>query len=177
LKQGLTALLAISATAALAAPAEAASCRIPAAHVIARGKVAKLLSVPTPDGAALYACIRRSGRKVALDIGFANARLSGRWVAWQRHAGGKWRIDVHDLRTGRERLIDGHAADRALLLTTTGTAVWAQRFDTEVGIYANDLRTGGHLLGRGEIQPSTLRLRGRRVSWKAADGDYTADVR
>src|SRR5213075_3035265 len=104
-------------------------------------KVAKLISVPTPGGAALYACIRRSGRKIPLDLRYADARLAGRWVAWQRHSRSKWRIDVHDLRTGRERLIDGHVTDHALFLTTTGTAVWAQRLDSDVGVFSNAVKS------------------------------------
>jgi hypothetical protein len=145
--------------------------------VITADRIAKLLEVPTPDGGGLYACIRRTGRKVPLDIGFSEARLSGRWVAWERHPGGEWRIAVHDLRSGRERQIFGHATGHALFLTTTGTAVWAQHLDSDVGVFANDVRTGGHLLGRGAIDPRSLRLAGHLVSWHADDGDYTAEVR
>jgi hypothetical protein len=163
----------------LAQPAHAApSCHIPAGRTFASNRIAKLIRVPTPDGAALYACIRRTGRKVALDIGFADARLAGRWVAWQRRAvRGEWRIDVHDLRTGRERLVDGHVTQDALFLTTTGTIVWAQRLTDDIGVFANDVATGGHLLGRGAVDPASLRLDGRRVSWRAGGDLYTADVR
>jgi hypothetical protein len=164
---------------ALTSPVGAApSCRLPAGHTVARNRIAKLIAVPTPDGSALYACIRRSGRKIPLDIGFADARLAGRWAAWQRRQGsGDWRLDVRDLRTTRERLVIGHAAEHALFLTTTGTVVWAQRLDPDVAVFANDVKTGGHLLGRGAIDPASLRLSGRRVSWRADASDYTADVR
>jgi hypothetical protein len=163
---------------AVASPtAAAASCHIPGGHTIVENRVARLIALPTPDGSALYACIRRSGRKIALDVSFSDARLSGRWVAWQRREGGDWRIDVRDLRSGRERLVVGHAAGKALFLTTTGTVVWAQQLDTDVGVFANDVARGGHLLGRGAIDPASLRLSGHRASWRADGGDYTADVR
>ena len=165
-------------TCALAPAAQASpSCHIPGGRTIAANRIAKLISVPTPSGSALYACIRRTGRKVILDDTYSDARLAGRWVAWQRHSPGKWRIDVHDLRKGRERLIDGHVADDSLFLTTTGTAVWAQRFTGAVGVFANDVKTGGHRLGLGDIDPATLHLSGRRVSWVENGDDYTADVR
>ena len=133
--------------------------------------------MPTPDGNALYACMRRSGRKIGLDVGYSDARLAGHWVAWERHAGGEWRIDVHNLRSGRERLIIGHADGAALFLTTTGTAVWAQQLDSDVGVFANDVTRGGRLLARGAIDPASLRLAGLHVSWRADGGDYSADVR
>lgn len=72
--------------AATAPPAGAAApCRIPGGRVLKTGAIARLISVPTPGGAALYACIRRSGRKVVLDDGDVDAesvRLAGRRVAW-----------------------------------------------------------------------------------------------
>jgi hypothetical protein len=161
-----------------AAPAAAqASCHIPAGRTIAHDRVAKLIAIPTPNGQALYACIRRSGRKIALDLGYADARLAGRWVAWQRHSPGKWRIAVHDLRSGGERLVDGHVANHALFLTTTGTAVWAQRFPDAVGVFANDLATGGHRLALGAIDPATLRLSGGRARWVENGEDHTSHVR
>src|SRR4051812_18772962 len=100
-KQALAALFLVYALGGAAVSAAASpSCRIPGGHAVATGKVAKLIAVPTPAGSALVACIRRSGRKVALDDGFADARVAGRWVAWQRPTdNGGWRIAVHDLRT------------------------------------------------------------------------------
>src|SRR4051812_41546378 len=124
-------LLTVLCALALAAPAQAgASCRLPAGRTVASGRVAKLISVPTPQGSALYGCIRRTGRKVALDDNFSSARLNGRWAAWQRPGRpGHWRIAVHDLRTGHERLVDGHVATASLRLTARGTVVWAQEPD------------------------------------------------
>ena len=162
--------LLVAASLAAAAPAAAAapSCHIPGGRTIASGAVAKLISIPTPGGSALYACIPRSGRKVLLDAAFTDARLTGRWVAWQR-AGrpGHWRIDVHDLRTGKERLVDGHVAAHSLLLTTRGTIVWAQNRDdtTQTPVYSNDLVSGARLLDRGDVDATSLRRAGRRVSW------------
>src|SRR3954451_23973677 len=105
-KQALTSLFLLVAVAAIAAPAaQAASCRVPGGRTVATGRVAKLIAAPTPEGSALFACIRRTGRKVALDDSFSDARVAGRWVAWQRAGGtGKWRIAVHDLSNGKERL-------------------------------------------------------------------------
>jgi hypothetical protein len=160
-----------------AAPAAAApSCRIPGGQVIATGTVAKLLALPTPDGSALFACIRRTGRKIALDDRYADARLHGRWVAWQRHSGRQWRIDVHDLRTGRERLVDGHVMAHALFLSSTGTVVWAQDLGQTVDVVANERAAGGRVLGSGAIDPASLRLRGSVASWRADGADYTAEV-
>lgn len=177
MKQALS-CIAVLAGLLAASPATAhPSCHLPAGRTIATDRVAKLIAVPGLRGTALFACIRRTGRKVALDERYADARLSGRWVSWQRHTGGQWRIDVHDLRSGRERLVDGHVTDHAVFLTTTGTVVWAQAFDQGVFVFANDLRTGGHLLDNGAIDPSSLRLSGRHVSWLKDGQLSSADVR
>jgi hypothetical protein len=167
-------------TFAAAAPAHAAgSCRIPAAHVVAGNRTAQLLSIPTPNGSALYACIRRSGRKIALDDSYSDARLSGRWVAWQR-AGkpGNWRIAVHDLRTGKERLVDGHEAAHSLRLTTRGTIAWAQQQDAggTTPLYENSVDAGGRLLDAGDVDASSVRLAGRRLSWLSGGVAHSAIV-
>src|SRR3954452_14901861 len=127
MKRTFGGLLAVAALTGAAPGAQAASCRIPSGRLVATGEVAKLIAVPTPAGSALVACIRRSGRKVALDDSFGDARVAGRWVAWQRRTGDEhWRIAVHDLRTGRERLVIGHVAAHSLGVTTRGSIVWAQ---------------------------------------------------
>jgi hypothetical protein len=147
---------------------------------VATNRSAKLLALPTPQGAALYACIRRTGRKIALDDSFSDARLSGRWVAWQR-AGrpGHWRIAVHDLRTGRERLVDGHVAAHSLGLTTRGSIVWADRLDsgTHTPLFANEVSSGGRLLDGGDVDPTSVMLEGRRVTWFTDDVQRSALVR
>jgi hypothetical protein len=164
------------APAADAAP----SCRVPGGRTVATGRIAKLIRIPTPDGSALYACIRRSGRKIALDEDATSARVAGRWVAWQR-AGrpGRWRIAVHDLRTGRERLVDGHVAANSLGLTTRGTIVWAQDQDTSTAtpLFVNDTVSGGRLLDGGEVDAKSVRLSGRRVSWVSGGERHAATVR
>ena len=167
----------------VAAPATAAqeSCHLPAGRVVAHDRLADLLSVPVPGGAALFACIHRSGRKVGLDDGFTDARISGRWVAWQRPAAaGQWRIAVHDLRSGKERLVDGHVAAHSLRVTTRGTVVWAQRQRSlaSTPLYANEVRTGGRLLAGGDVDARSVRLVGRRLSWFTYDGvKHAATVR
>jgi hypothetical protein len=172
----VTLLVACSPSAALAAP----SCRIPAGRTIASGRVAKLIGVPTPQGEALFACIRRSGRKVALDDSFSNARLTGRWVAWQR-AGrpGHWRIAIHDLRTGDERLVDGRVAAHSLGLTARGSIVWADRQDSAPGtpLFANEVGRGGRLLDGGDVDPTSVKLSGRRVTWFSSDVERSAVLR
>jgi hypothetical protein len=166
MKQAFAGLIAMCV---LAAPAGAAApCRIPAGKTVATGRVAKLIAVPTPSGSALFACIRRSGRKVALDDTYSDARVAGRWVAWQRarRAGG-WRIAVHDLRTGKERLVDGHVAEQSLGLTVRGSIVWAQALDSgpQTPLYANEVEEGGRLLDGGDVDAGSFDLAGRRVSW------------
>jgi hypothetical protein len=169
-------------TLVLAAPAQAAapSCHLPGGRTIATGRIAKLIALPTPGGSVLYACIRRSGRKVYLDDGYADPRVAGRWVAWQ-HPGrpGKWRIAVHDLRGGNERLVDGHVAAESLLLTLRGTIVWAQQQDAggDTPLYSNDVVSGGRLLDGGAVDPKSLRLAGRRLSWRSGGEPRAAVVR
>ena len=163
-------------TAAEAAP----SCRIPGGRVLKTGETARLISVPTPRGAALFACIRRSGRKIALDTSYTDARLTGRWVAWQRAArADRWRIAVHDLRTGRERLVDGRVAEHSLGLTARGSIVWAQDLDASprTPLYVNDTVEGGRLLDGGDVDATSVRLAGRRVSWTSGDHPRAAVVR
>src|SRR3954453_6817373 len=174
-------LLAPLVAALLISPASAAakpSCRIPSGRVIASGSVARLISVPTPQGAALFACIRRTGRKIALDDGYADAHVAGRWVTWQRPGRpGRWRIAVHDLRTGRERLVDGHVAAHSLRLTIRGSVVWAQQQEasTDTPLYANEVTTGGRLLDASPIDATSVMLNGRRVSWFTQDDvEHTA---
>jgi hypothetical protein len=169
------------ATAGTSGAEAASSCRLPGGRTVAKGRVALLIAVPTPSGSALYACIRRSGRKVALDVRFTDARVAGRWVAWQqaRRRDGGWRIVVHDLRTGKERLVDGHVAEHSLDLTTRGSIVWAQALDESerTPLYANEVDDGGRLLDGGEVDASSVRLAGRRVSWLSAGVRRSALVR
>jgi hypothetical protein len=166
MKQALTVFLLF---AALAAPASAAaSCRIPAGRTVAKGRVAVLISVPTPGGAALYACIRRSGRKVALDDGFSDARVAGRRGGWQRPVrNGRWRVVVHDLRRNEERFVNARVAAHSLVLNTHGSIAWAQALDGSAAtpLYANDFDTGGRLLDGGDVDASSVDLVGRRVEW------------
>lgn len=165
----------------LCAPvADAAPCRIPGGRVIATGAVAKLIAVPTPGGSALFACIRRSGRKVALDESYSDARVAGRWVAWQRAGrGGKWRIVVHDLRTGKERLVIGHVAEHSLKLTARGSIAWAQAQDGSPAtpLYANEAEEGGRLLDGGEVDAASVDLAGRRLSWLSGGEPRSALLR
>jgi hypothetical protein len=171
----------IGAMALVAPPASAApSCRIPGGTTVAVGRVAKVIAIPTPNGSALFACIRRTGRKIDLDDGYSDARVAGRWVAWERRGRpGKWRIAVHDLRTGEERLVDGHVAAHSLLLTTRGTIVWAQERDDgpATPLFANDAVSGGRLLDGGAVDATSLRLAGRRVSWLSGGEPRSALVR
>lgn len=165
----------------VAAPgADAASCRVPSGRVVATGEVAKLIAVPTPGGSALFACIRRTGRKVALDESYSDARVAGRWVAWQR-AGrdGKWRIVVHDLRTAKERLVIGHVAVHSLKLTTRGSIAWAQEQEGSPAtpLYANELEGGGRLLDGGEVDAASVKLAGRRLSWTSGGEPRSALLR
>lgn len=174
-KRVLAALLVLFAPAVVPAHANT-SCRIPGGRTIATGATAKLIAIPTPGGSALYACIRRSGRKIALDYNFSDARVSGRWVAWQRRGhGDRWRIVVDDLRTSRERFVVGRVARHSLVLTARGTIVWAQLQDASplTPLYANDARTGGRLLDGGAVEARSVRLAGRRVSW-ISDGQRRA---
>jgi hypothetical protein len=179
LKRGrLATLLVISMT----TPAQAAapSCHLPGGRTVATGRIAKLIALPSPGGSVLYACIRRSGRKVYLDDGYAKPRLAGRWVTWQRPGRpGKWRIAVHDLRGGKERLVDGHVAADSLLLTARGTIVWAQQQESggETPLYSNDLVAGGRLLDGGAVDPKSLHLAGRRLSWLSGGERRSAIVR
>ncbi len=148
--------------------AAAPSCHIPGGRTITTGSVARLVSVPTPGGSALFACIRRSGRKIALDDSYANPRLSGRWVAWERKGRpGRWRIAVEDLRSGDVREVDGHVAARSLKLTARGTIVWAQQKESgpETPLFSNDVVTGGRLLDGGAVDATSVRLEGRHVRW------------
>jgi hypothetical protein len=174
----LTGVIALApSSGALAAP----SCRLPGGRVVASGQVAKLIAVPTPSGSALFACIRRSGRKIALDDGYADARLAGRWVAWQRpHRPGNWRIVVHDLRTGKERLVIGHVAAHSLRLTARGSIAWAQVLDgsSRTPLYANEIgRRTGRLLDDGDVDAKSVRLAGRLLSWVSDGQRYSALLR
>ena len=171
------ALFGVAFSLLLPAVVQAAPCRIPGGRTVTSGAVAKLIAVPTPSGAALYACIRRTGRKVALDDRYTDARLAGRWVAWQRAPRpGGWRIVVHDLRTGKERLVDGHVAAHSLRLTLRGSVVWAQALEsgTDTPLYANEKKTGGRLLDGGAVDATSVRLEGRRVSWFRDDVMHSA---
>jgi hypothetical protein len=164
-----------------ASPASAApSCRVPGGRVVASGAVARLIAVPTPIGSALYACIRRTGRKVPLDDGFTDARVAGRWAAWQRpERAGRWRIVVHDLRTGKERLVIGHVAAHSLELTMRGSIAWAEALDGSdlTPLYANEPGLGGRLLDNGNVVARSVRLEGRLLSWVSDGVEYSSLLR
>ena len=178
MKRGLAGFVAALALAPAAAAAP--SCRIPGGTTVAGGSVAKLIRVPTPSGSALFACIRRSGRKEYLDDDARVPRLAGRWVAWQRTVvPERPRIVVHDLRTGKERLVVGRVASPALVLTTRGTVVWVQESltDERTPLFVNDTVTGGRLLDAADVTPASLRLAGRRVFWESGGAAHTTVVR
>lgn len=180
MKHSLATFLAALALTASAAAHASPSCRLPGGHVVAGDRLARLLAVPTPEGSALFACIRRSGRKIALDDGYSDVRITGRWVAWQRPGRpGHWRVAVHDLRTGRERLVDAHVAAHSLGLTARGSIVWAQALDSgpQTPLFANEPGSGGRLLDGGDVDATTVRLDGRRVRWLSGDELKTALVR
>jgi hypothetical protein len=180
MKRAFGGLFSAAAVLLAAAPADAASCRIPSGRVIATGQVAKLIAVPTPSGSALFACIRRSGRKVALDDSYTDARIAGRWVAWQRPGrAGKWRIAVNDLRTGKERLVIGHVAEHSLRLTSRGSIAWAQEQDGSPAtpLYANEVEDGGRLLDGGAVDAASVHLAGRRLSWLSGGDPRSALLR
>jgi hypothetical protein len=180
MKRAFGGLLAVAALTGGAPAAKAASCRIPSGRVVTTGEVAKLVAVPTPRGSALFACIRRSGRKVALDDSYSDARVTGRWVAWQRAGrGGRWRIVVHDLRTGKERLVIGHVAAHSLKLTARGSIAWAQEQDGSPAtpLYANEIEDGGRLLDSGDVEAASVDLAGRRLSWLSAGEPRSAILR
>ena len=173
-------LFTLAALAAAPGAAAAPSCHLPGGRTIATGRIAKLIALPTPQGSALYACIRRSGRKIILDDSYSNARLTGRWAAWEKKGRpGRWRIAVHDLRSGDERQVDGHVAAHSLKLTERGTIVWAQQKDSgpETPLFANDVVDGGRLLDGGDVDATSLRLAGRRVSWLSGGESRSAIVR
>jgi hypothetical protein len=177
---GILTVVAVALGVPLHAQGAGASCRVPGGHTVAAGKVAKLIAVPTPRGSALLACIRRSGRKIALDDSYSDARVAGRWAAWQRAGrAGHWRIAVQDLRTGKSRLVDGHVAAHSLGLTSAGAVVWAQQQDSGEGtpLYANDADRGGRLLDGGAVDATSVRLAGRRVSWLSGGERRAAVVR
>jgi hypothetical protein len=161
--------------------AEAApSCRVPRGQVLKTGAIARLISVPSPHGPALYACIRRTGRKIALDVGYSDARLTGRWVAWERRGRpGRRRVAVHDLRSGRERLVDGHVAAHSLALTARGSIAWAQELESarRTPLYVNDTVEGGRLLDAGDVDAESVRLAGRRLSWVSGGSPRAAVIR
>jgi hypothetical protein len=176
-KRAFGGLFAVAVLTVAAPSADAASCRMPSGRVVASGEIAKLIAVPTPSGSALFACIRRSGRKVALDDSYTDARLAGRWVAWQRPArAGKWRIAVHDLRTAKERLVIGHVAEHSLRLTARGSIAWAQQQDGSPAtpLYANEVEDGGRLLDDGAVDAGSVALAGRRLSWLSAGESRSA---
>lgn len=180
MKRAFGGLFAVVVMTVAAPGAEAASCRMPSGRVVATGEVAKLIALPTPGGSALFACVRRTGRKVALDESYSDARVTGRWVAWQRAGrGGKWRIVVHDLRTAKERLVIGHVAAHSLQLTARGSIAWAQEQDGSPAtpLYANEVETGGHLLDNGEVDASSVKLAGRRLSWLSGGEPRSALLR
>jgi hypothetical protein len=177
---GTVALIALVLGLSTPGHAATARCRVPGGHTIATGEVAKLIAVPTPTGSALLACIRRSGRKVALDDSYSDARLAGRWAAWQRSGRpGHWRIAVQDLRSGRSRLVNGHVAAHSLRLTSSGSIVWAQAQESgpQTPLYANEIRIGGRLLDGGAVDAHSVRLAGRRVSWLSSGERRAAILR
>ena len=178
MKHGLL-ITAVTLLVAAAPAAAAPSCHLPAGRTVASGRIAELIAVPTPQGSALYACIRRSGRKIALDYSFRDARLNGRWAAWQRGRPGHWRIAVRDLRTGKQRLVDGHVAVHSLALSARGSIVWAQLMESgpQTPLYANTITQGGRLLDGGDVDARSVRLKGRRVSWLSGGSRRTTTIR
>jgi hypothetical protein len=86
---------------------------------------------------------------------------------------------VHDLRTGKERLVIGRVAAHSLVLTTRGSIAWANEQDgsTDTPLYANEVGTGGRLLDGGAVDASSVDITGRRVSWVSDGVERSAILR
>jgi hypothetical protein len=57
--------------------------------------------------------------------------------------------------------------------------VWAQQqlSGTDTPLYVNDTETGGRLLDRASVDPASLSITGRRVSWTSGGERRAAVVR
>jgi hypothetical protein len=201
----LVALAASSVGCADARPMNAepsrAACGTTAAHTVASSAAARVYRT----GDAVYACLRSGGRSVRLGGTACRGRggavgtiaLAGDVVAYELHYcsvdTGSAAVAVRGLRRGtplhRESAWSGGTMApesfvhvTSLLVTPSGSVAWIASNESivrhQAAFQARAVdRRGPRLLDAGErIRPRSLRLRGRRLSWRDGGTTRTATL-
>jgi hypothetical protein len=197
-------LVAAAPPAAASAGAGKRTCAAKGAKTVAQNRHARVFTTPGRGGdevGRLYACLRRTGRRVrvdtATDDGYTTSsaynavRLTGRYVAWQHsdfdvsckadcppgYDPSSAHLRVHDLRTRRTRRVAGELGEgTALVLARTGAIAWIQP-GSPVSVRAADA-TGARVLYAGDdIDGGSLTVRGTTVGWIAGGTPMSAELR
>lgn len=185
----LVPLLAATALAAAAAPADAArpGCRAKGSKTEAQNRHARLYKL----GPRLYACVRATGRRLVLDTNYddgyvtsnswSRPALGGRYAAWVStytdvsckaacppgYEATRSSIVVHDLR--RRRAVQTVSGDFDFVLTERGALGWLVAREGAVELHTAAPGGAQRVVDSGAIDPLSLRAYYSLVLW-AKDG-------
>lgn len=205
LAAALTLALAAALPTASSAATKKRSCSAKGAETVAKNRYVRVYTLAgrrgTDEIARLYACLRKTNRRVRLDTAsddgyvsaqtFDTVRLNGRFVAWQHSEyDGSCKdqcppgydqtpveLRVANVRTRKVKRVDGSLGEGdALVVTRRGAIAWIEPGDP-VSVRAVDA-DGRRVLDEGDdIDGGSLRLSGSTVSWIAGGAPMSAVLR
>ena len=182
-------LLALTGAADAGSAKRKRSCPRADTNTVARNSAVRLFVREADPNSTLYACLRRSRRTIKVVANFddglyesaeySNVRLAGYFVAWSfertdisckadcppnYNATSYW-IQRSDLRTGKEKTIDGGVHGSALRINRRGAVAWTEEDnDGLFDVLAYD-RAGKRTLDHGLVPTRSLKFTGRTLRW------------
>ncbi|MEA2445299.1 MAG: hypothetical protein QOJ12_2591 [Thermoleophilales bacterium] len=198
--------LVILAVLAFAPAADAKStCSATGSKTVASNSSARVYTVKSGRadyGDVLLGCLRSNGKRFRLaenyDDGlyvtssFSKVRLNGRFVGWQvdnsdvsckadcppGYQTATSALALVDLSSRRRRTIDAAAVGNALVVSRTGGLAWVGQGQGALVVYTAPAGSREYTpADSGDIDPSSLSLRGSVLSWRNAGVAKTATLR
>ncbi len=186
----LAASLAIGGTPAAAGDRDPARCKAKESKTLVKTRYVRVFETPGAgefDSKYMYGCLYSRGKRIKLDeaedADFTSSEaydlvtVAGRFVAWRHErvdlsckgncppgydTNPNW-IEVYDLRNRTRRRIHLEAEPSRLVAATTGGVAWLVQ-GAQLELRASDA-DGERLLDAGAIDPGSLSVRGRILSW------------
>ena len=178
------------------------TCKRKKSKTVRQNRSARVFERSSAVRTRLYGCLRRQGKSIRLaeayddqyvsSTSYQHVRLAGRFVAWEDistdisckadcppgYNPNTTSIDVYDLARRRKRSFSGTVLNESLVLTNRGSVAWAQRSSTDISVEIHIAEgTSQRMLDRGNIDPDSLRLRGRTIFWAKDGAERSSPIR
>lgn len=182
----------------------AKSCKVRGSQTIDQNRTARVYEVAARGSgdvtSRLFACIRRTGRKIELEEAsdngldqsdsYGTVRLNGRFVAWSETVtdascradcppgfdGTTTGVTVRDLRARRARGVETSMAVTDLVVTTRGIAAWIEGTSDGAEVRSWTPGSSTTLLDSGAIALTSLRLVRDVASWRKGGSTFSATL-